>query len=72
MSSPRTHRVAVIPGDGIGIETVAATLKVLDKLMQLDGGFKFDYTHFDYGCQYIPWSGMQTGKQADSPFSCEI
>jgi tartrate dehydrogenase/decarboxylase/D-malate dehydrogenase len=48
----RTHKIAVIPGDGIGIETVSATLKVLDKLVELDGGFKLDYTHFDYGSEH--------------------
>lgn len=41
----------MIPGDGIGIETVAATRKVLDKLVELDGGFKLEYTDFDYGCE---------------------
>ena len=47
----RTYNIAVMPGDGVGIETVAATLKVLDKLQELDGGFKLDYTHIDYGCK---------------------
>ena len=54
--SVRTHRIAVIPGDGIGIETVAVTLKVLKKLTELDGAFKLDYTHFDYGCESAPAS----------------
>ena len=46
----RAHKIAVIPGDGIGIETVAATLKVLEKVSALEG-FKLDLKHFDYGCE---------------------
>ena len=34
----REYRIAAIPGDGIGIEVIAAGLKVLDVLAQRDGG----------------------------------
>jgi 3-isopropylmalate dehydrogenase len=35
-------KIAVIPGDGIGPEIIAETLKVLDKI----GGFQYDYAEF--------------------------
>ena len=46
------HRVAVIPGDGIGPEVLAEGVKVLNKVAELDGGFEFDFTHYPWGCQY--------------------
>ncbi len=45
----RTHRIAAIPGDGIGIEVVAAGLEVLEALADRDGGFRFDVESFDWG-----------------------
>lgn len=46
------HRVAVIPGDGIGSEVLAEGVKILNRVAELDGGFQFDFTHFPWGCQY--------------------
>lgn len=46
------HRVAVIPGDGIGPEVLAEGVKILNRVAELDGGFQFDFTHFPWGCQY--------------------
>src|SRR5437660_5619797 len=37
------HRIAVVPGDGIGKEVIAAALKVLDA-----AGAPLAYTHFDW------------------------
>ncbi len=45
----RTHRIAAIGGDGIGVEVVDACLEVLDALAERDGGFRFDVTTFDWG-----------------------
>jgi tartrate dehydrogenase/decarboxylase / D-malate dehydrogenase len=44
--------VAVIPGDGIGIEVVREARRVLDAICELDGGVKFAYTDFPWGCGY--------------------
>ena len=35
--APRTHRIAVLPGDGIGEEVVREGLKVLDAVAEIDG-----------------------------------
>ena len=48
----RTHRIAAIPGDGIGIEVIEAGLEVLSALQQTEGGFKLDVSTFDWGSAY--------------------
>jgi len=43
------HKIAVIPGDGIGTEVIAEGIKVLEEVAKLDGGFKFEFTYFPWG-----------------------
>jgi tartrate dehydrogenase/decarboxylase / D-malate dehydrogenase len=50
-SGPRLHRVAVIPGDGIGIETAAAALEVLAALADRHG-FALELEQFAWGCDH--------------------
>ena len=57
----RTFKVAVIAGDGIGPEVLAEGIKVLDKVAELDGSFKVEYTHFPWGCEYY----LEHGKMMD-------
>ena len=52
-----TYRIAVIAGDGIGPEVIAEGTKVLDAVAKLDGGFRFEFTHFPWGCQYYLQEG---------------
>ena len=42
------HKIAVIPGDGIGPEVMREGLKVLDAVKQVTG-IRLEYAHFDYG-----------------------
>ncbi|MFL5282367.1 MAG: tartrate dehydrogenase [Rhodopila sp.] len=53
----RTHNIAVIPGDGIGKETVPESLKVLDAAAR-KFGFDLNLTHYDWSCEIY----KQTGK----------
>ena len=46
------HKVAVIAGDGIGPEVLREGVKVLNAAAELDGGFRFEFTHFPWGCEY--------------------
>lgn len=46
-----THRIAAIPGDGIGGEVIAAGLEVLEALAARDGGFRVEATNFDWGTE---------------------
>jgi len=71
----REYKIAAIPGDGIGIEVIAAGLKVLEVLGQRDRGFKLKVEHFprssDYYLQhghYIPEGGLDQLKQFDAIF----
>ena len=52
------HKIAVIAGDGIGPEVIDEGIKVLNKVAEIDGSFKFEFTHFPWGCDYY----KQTGK----------
>jgi tartrate dehydrogenase/decarboxylase/D-malate dehydrogenase len=54
----REHKIAAIPGDGIGPEVIAAGLEVLDVLAKQDGGFALKVTHFDWGSDYYKKNGV--------------
>ena len=54
----KNYKIAVVAGDGIGPEVLAEGIKVLEKVAELDGGFKFEFTYFPWGCQYY----LETGK----------
>ncbi|WWC87048.1 tartrate dehydrogenase [Kwoniella dendrophila CBS 6074] len=49
MSSIRQHKVAVIAGDGVGIEVTASTLDVLRTIQKKVGGFELKFDELDYG-----------------------
>ena len=68
----RNYRIAVIPGDGIGKETVPESLLVLDEAARRFGfGLAFD--HYDWSCEtykqtgaMMPPDGMERLAAADS------
>ena len=47
-----TYSMAAIPGDGIGPEVIAEGIRVLDAVAAMDGGFRFDWSTFPWGCEY--------------------
>jgi tartrate dehydrogenase/decarboxylase/D-malate dehydrogenase len=55
-------QVAVIPGDGIGIEVVREAKRVLDALSELDGGIRFSWMEFPWGCHYYLEHGAMAPK----------
>ncbi|MBP2076932.1 tartrate dehydrogenase/decarboxylase/D-malate dehydrogenase [Oceanobacillus polygoni] len=62
MIKTRNYRIAVIPGDGIGIEVVDAGLHVLDYLAnESNGDFTFETDFFPWGCEYY----LENGKMMD-------
>ena len=68
----RTHRIAVLPGDGIGKETVPEALKVLDAASRRFG-FDLSYTHYDWSCEtyrqtgrMMPPDGLDRLRESDS------
>lgn len=57
----KKYKMAVIAGDGIGPEVIAEGVKVLDAIAAIDGGFKFEWTFFPWGCEYY----LANGKMMD-------
>ncbi|NLE23840.1 MAG: tartrate dehydrogenase [Clostridiaceae bacterium] len=67
--------IAVIPGDGIGPEVINEGIKLLNAAADLDGGLKFEYTYFPWGCEYylregkmMPADGINTLSSFDAIF----
>ena len=58
----RTHRIAVLPGDGIGEEVVREALRVLDRAAEAEG-FGLEKTTYPYGADHFLATGemMPTG-----------
>ena len=71
----REYRIAAIPGDGIGIEVIAAGLKALEALAARDGGFRLNVEHFEWNSDYylrnghyIPEGGLEKLRRFDAIF----
>ncbi|MDX1711702.1 MAG: tartrate dehydrogenase, partial [Rhodovibrionaceae bacterium] len=60
----RTHRIAAIPGDGIGREVIDAGLSVLEALARRDGGFTLEVERFDYGSDHYRRHGRMMADDA--------
>lgn len=69
------HTIALIPGDGIGLEVVPAAQRVLDHLAALHGGFTLEYHTYPWGCEYyskhgrmMPENALDTLRETDAIF----
>jgi tartrate dehydrogenase/decarboxylase/D-malate dehydrogenase len=60
----REHRIAVIPGDGIGAEVIPAGLEVLRQTAERDGGFVLQATRFPWGSDYFRENGRMMPESA--------
>src|SRR5688500_5138266 len=60
----KTFRIAIFPGDGIGVEVTAEAVRVLDRVQQLDSSFALEYTPLPWGVEY--WK--QHGKVVPDDF----
>jgi tartrate dehydrogenase/decarboxylase/D-malate dehydrogenase len=70
-----TYRIASIPGDGIGIEVIAAGLRVLDAIAKREGNFRFEVKSFPWSSDYylehghyIPEGGLEELSRFDAIF----
>jgi len=61
VTAPRRHRIAVIPGDGIGPEVIPAGLAVLERAADLDG-FALEPVTLPWGCAHY----ARTGRMMDA------
>lgn len=53
----KTYHIAVIAGDGIGSEVLREERKALETVAALDGGFRFAFTDYPWGCEYYLKTG---------------
>ena len=67
------HRIAAIPGDGIGAEVIEAGLQVLEALSARDSALKLEVQRFDWGSDYyrthgrmMPSDGVATVRGFDA------
>ncbi len=51
------YKIALIPGDGVGPEVIDEGVKVLEKISDMDGTFRFEFTHFPWGCEFYSEHG---------------
>jgi len=47
-----SYKIALYPGDGIGVDVTEAAEEVIRAVEKLDGGFSLDVTRYDWGVDY--------------------
>lgn len=52
------YRIAVIAGDGIGIETIDQAIIALETVSRVHGGFSFEFVPYPWGCNYYLQHGI--------------
>jgi len=62
----KSHRIAIIPGDGIGNEVIAEGVKCLNALSEIMESVQFEFEYFPWGSEYylrhgrmMPEDGME-------------
>lgn len=68
-----SHRIAVLPGDGIGPEVVSEAVKVLELVKKLDPTLDLEFETFDWSSEYylqhgkmMPDNALETLKKYDA------
>jgi tartrate dehydrogenase/decarboxylase / D-malate dehydrogenase len=54
----KTYRIALYPGDGIGIDVTDEVVRVLGKVQELQGDFSLEMERFDWGAEYFASHGV--------------
>jgi tartrate dehydrogenase/decarboxylase/D-malate dehydrogenase len=69
----RSHRIVVIPGDGIGKEVIAEGIKALNALSEITENVQFELEYFPWGSEYclqhgrmMPENGLEILKDFDA------
>ena len=57
------YNIAVIPGDGIGVEVVEAAIKILDATSKINN-FKLNYKYYEWGSEYFIKNKMMMPENA--------
>lgn len=68
-----SYSIATMGADGIGPEVVDASVRVMERLVQLDGSFQLDFHNFDWSSdtykktgRYIPHGGLDELRKHDA------
>ncbi|MGW5170416.1 tartrate dehydrogenase [Streptomyces nodosus] len=62
----KNHRIALVPGDGIGTEVIPAARRVLDQVATLHG-IRLAYDSFDWSCErYVAQGAMMPSDGLDT------
>lgn len=63
----KSYRIATIPGDGIGVDTIAEAVATLKTACEVHGGIALKFEFYDWGCTYylkhgamMPADGIKT------------
>ena len=51
------YKVAVIPGDGVGLEVISEGRKALETVASVTDGLSFQFTEFPWGSEYYRETG---------------
>lgn len=69
----RRHRIAVIPGDGIGSEVISEGIKCLNALSEITEDIQFEFEYFPWSSEYylqhgrmMPEDGLEILKRFDA------
>jgi len=64
----KAYQIAVIPGDGIGVDTIQEAVATLEVLCDVHGGLGLSFDWFPWGCSYylehgemMPGDGLAIG-----------
>ncbi|QBD78875.1 tartrate dehydrogenase [Ktedonosporobacter rubrisoli] len=60
----RYHRIALLPGDGIGQDVIAEGVQTLNLLASLAGDFRLETQSFDWSCEYYLQHGRMMPPEA--------
>ncbi len=70
----KTYQIATIPGDGIGLEVIPASMQIL-KSVSSSCGFQIKFIHYEYSCAYykhhgkmMPDDGLDRLRDSDAIF----
>jgi tartrate dehydrogenase/decarboxylase/D-malate dehydrogenase len=64
MDRMQQFKIAVYPGDGIGVDVTREALRVLEAVQKTVGGFDLEFTKFDWGAEFC----LRTGHAAPPDF----
>jgi len=63
------HKIAIIPGDGIGPEVIAEGIKILKCISDFNPEIQFQLQEFPWGCEYYLKNGRMMAEDGIATLS---